>query len=89
MSQVRNNWRIVPLKNVILSILSKNNGIILDDTLLTRVRKEYGEVSHKELNDVLMQLELNRLIHVSAITKTKRRIEFVKSGQQYLAIGED
>jgi hypothetical protein len=56
---------------------------------MTRVRKEYGEVSNKELNDALMQLELNRFIHVSAITKTKRRIEFVKSGQQYLAIGED
>ncbi|MHA2407388.1 MAG: hypothetical protein ACXACA_03335 [Candidatus Ranarchaeia archaeon] len=89
MSQIRNSWRVIPLKNVILSILSKNNGIILDDTLITRVRKEYGEVSNKELNDALMQLELSRLIHVSAITKTKRRIEFIKSGQQYLAIGED
>ncbi len=89
MSQTRNNWRTIPLKNVILSILSKNNGIILDDTLITRVRKQYGDVSHKELNDALMQLELNRLIHVSAITKTKRRIEFVKGDQQYLAIGED
>ncbi|MHA2059357.1 MAG: hypothetical protein ACW976_01070 [Candidatus Ranarchaeia archaeon] len=89
MSQIRNNWRIIPLKNVILGILSKNNGIILDDTLITRVRKEYGEVSNKELNESLMQLELARLIHVSAITKTKRRIEFIKKGQQYLAIGED
>jgi len=89
MSQIKDNWRIIPLKNVILSIVAKNNGIILDDNLLTRVRKEYGEVSLKELNDALMQLELGRIIHVSAITKTKRRIELIMGEQQYLAIGED
>ena len=89
MSQTKNNWRIVPLKNVVLEIITKNNGIILDDNLLTKVRKQYGEISLKELNESLMSLELAQLIHVASITKTKRRIEIVKPGSQYLAIGED
>ncbi|MEM2959147.1 MAG: hypothetical protein QXS27_00495 [Candidatus Jordarchaeaceae archaeon] len=82
-------WKSIPLKNMIIAILNKRQGIILDDELMASLEKENMPVSDTELNDVLMSLEIEGIVHVSRITKTRRRVELIKPGQEFLAIGED
>jgi Fe2+ or Zn2+ uptake regulation protein len=83
-------WSIMPLRNIVIEILKKRRGVILDDELLRALKKELGDVpSEAELNSALMQLEINGLIHVSQITKTKRRIEVITEAHEFLAVDED
>ena len=83
-------WNAMPLRNLIVTILQKRRGVILDDELLRALKKEIGsEPSDAELNSALLQLEINGLVHVSQITKTKRRIEVITEGHEFLAVDED
>ena len=82
-------WNAVPVRNVILTVLAKHQGVILDNELIAIIEKDYGELSPSELNKTLMDLEINGIIHVSRITKTKRRIEALKPGAEFLAVSED
>lgn len=82
-------WNVEPLRNMIINILRKRQGIILDDELMTNLDNEDMPVSDRELNEVLMGLEIEGIVHVSRITKSKRRIELIKPGQEFLPIGED
>jgi len=80
----------MPLRNIVIEILKKRRGVILDDELLRALKKELGDVpSEAELNSALLQLEINGLVHVSQITKTKRRIEVITEGHEFLAVDED
>lgn len=80
----------MPLRNLIVDILKKRRGVILDDELMRALKKELGdEPSDAELNSALMQLEINGLVHVSQITKTKRRIEVITDAHEFLAVDED
>ena len=82
-------WPSIPLRNLVLELLSKNHGIILDDHLTKLIEKERGKLSVSQLNKILMQLEIQGLIHVKQSTPTKRLIEIVKAEDQYMAVGED
>ncbi|MHA1959227.1 MAG: hypothetical protein ACW99U_03310 [Candidatus Thorarchaeota archaeon] len=83
-------WNPLPLRSLIVSIVRKRRGVILDDELKRALKKELGsEPSVGELNRALMQLEINGLVHVSQITKTKRRIEVIEEGTEFLAVDED
>ncbi|NHJ12126.1 MAG: hypothetical protein EAX95_00535 [Candidatus Thorarchaeota archaeon] len=83
-------WSVMPLRNLIVDILKKRRGVILDDELMRALKKELGdEPSDAELNSALMQLEINGLVHVSQITKTKRRIEVITDAHEFLAVDED
>lgn len=83
-------WNAMPLTTLIVSIVRKRHGVILDDELIRAIKKEQGaEPSEAELNTALMQLEINGLIHVGQITKTKRRIEAISEGTEVLAVDED
>jgi hypothetical protein len=78
------------MTNLVISIVKKRRGVILDDELVRALKKELGsEPSEAELNDALLQLEINGLVHVSQITKTKRRIEVLSEGDTFLAVDED
>lgn len=80
----------MPLPNLVVSIVKKRRGVILDDELIRALKKELGsEPSDAELNAALLQLEINGLVHVSQITKTKRRIEVLTEDQTFLAVDED
>ena len=80
----------MPMTNLVVEIVKKRRGVILDDELIRALKKELGtEPSEAELNAALLQLEINGLVHVSQITKTKRRIEVITEGAQFLAVDED
>jgi hypothetical protein len=83
-------WNAMPLTNVIIRILKKRLGVVLDDELKRTLKKETGtEPSNAELNEALLHLEINGLIHVSQITKTKRKIEIIDENTEFLAVDED
>lgn len=82
-------WESTPPKNQILLILARRQGVMLDDELITLLKKDFQDLSYSELNRMLMDLEIQGAIHVSQITKTKRRIELIKEGQEFLGVGED
>lgn len=83
-------WNAIPLTNLIVNIVRKRHGVILDDELIRALKKELGtEPSEAELNSALLQLEINGLVHVGQITKTKRRIEAIAEGTEFLAVDED
>ena len=83
-------WNAVPITTMIVQIVKKRRGVILDDELVRALKKELGsEPSEAELNAALLQLEINGLVHVSQITKTKRRIEVISEGTEFLAVDED
>ncbi|MGY5856147.1 MAG: hypothetical protein RTS72_06055 [Candidatus Thorarchaeota archaeon] len=83
-------WNAMPMTNLVVAIVKKRRGVILDDELVRALKKELGtEPSDGELNAALLQLEINGLVHVSQITKTKRRIEIIGEGATFLAVDED
>ncbi len=83
-------WNAMPMTNLVVSIVKKRRGVILDDELVRALKKELGtEPSEAELNAALLQLEINGLVHVSQITKTKRRIEVISEEHTFLAVDED
>ncbi len=83
-------WNAIPMTNLVVDIVKKRRGVILDDELIRALKKELGsEPSEAELNAALLQLEINGLVHVSQITKTKRRIEVITESETFLAVDED
>jgi hypothetical protein len=83
-------WNAMPMTNLVVAIVKKRRGVILDDELVRALKKELGtEPSEAELNAALLQLEINGLVHVSQITKTKRRIEVISEEHTFLAVDED
>ena len=90
MVKIMTPWSAIPLTNMIVQIVQKRRGVILDDELIRALKKEIGtEPSEAELNTALLQLEINGLVHVGQITKTKRRIEVISEGTEFLAVDED
>lgn len=86
---MQNTEYSIPIKNAILSILKKRQGVIIDKELFSILQKMFDEISLRDMNRALMQLEIEGLIYVSQIAKNKRKIELMKPGQEFLAVGED
>ena len=84
------NWKTMPVGLLILQILERRDGIILDSELLQMLEMELGyRPSSTELTKELINLEINGKIHVSNFKKNQRKITFLKKEQSFLAIGED
>ena len=89
MSEKTKVWKTMPLSTAVLMSIEKRQGVILDDELVTILAMEFGDVSKAEINQVLMDLEIRGLVHVSYITKNKRRVERINEDMSYMAVGED
>ncbi|MCD6163901.1 MAG: ArsR family transcriptional regulator [Candidatus Odinarchaeota archaeon] len=81
-------WNLTPLKVLILQIVKKHQ-VMLDSDLERQLQKYAKNLSPTELNKALLQLEIEGLIHVSQITKTKRKIEVITPEKQFLIAEED
>jgi len=66
-----------PLRNIIFERI-KQDEILTDKELLTLLLRDGEDVSMRDLNKVLMQLEILGLVTVRWQTKDTRRIELVK-----------
>lgn len=82
------SWRTIPLRNVILALLEKRQGVLIDKELVRLLKTLRENTTPAELNRTLMALEISGLVHVQQITKSKRKIERVTS-RRYLTIAED
>ena len=77
-------WRTVPLRNTILAILQKRQGVIIDKELVRLLKTNRISATPEELDRALLELEIAGQIHVQQITKTKRKIELLGE-RRYLA----
>jgi hypothetical protein len=53
---------------------------MFDDELQRVIQNTYGDLTRRELNKALLRLEVNGLIHVSTVTKQRRRVELMLPG---------
>mgnify|MGYP000365479438 CR=1 FL=1 len=82
-------WFAKPLRIAILEILEKRGGRVSETELKEELKKLYGEASSSVINRVLMQLEIDGLIHVEAVSPKERIIEKMAREKKYLTVGED
>lgn len=73
-------WGARPLNLAVVEVLQRK-GPLPDDDLLDEVKEAYGELSFRELNSVLLRLELNGILRVTRLMKGKRRVELVATKQ--------
>ena len=71
-------WGPRPVHLAVVDILEKKNALT-DIDLLHDVKDNFGEISLRELNRVLMKLEISGIIRVSRLMKGKRRVDLVAS----------
>ncbi len=70
-------WGPRPLQLSVLELIGRK-GPLTDDELLREMKNGKEDISFRELNSILMKLEVNGLIRVSRQMKGKRRVELVQ-----------
>jgi len=70
-------WGPRPLQLHVLDVIERK-GPLTDDELLREIKNGKEDLSFRELNRVLMKLEVNGLIRVSRQMKGKRRVEIAE-----------
>ena len=70
-------WRNLPLKSLIIQVISKNKGMITDTDLYTGLTKEFKNLSHSDFSKTIMALEVEGIVNVTKITKTKNKVELI------------
>ena len=71
-------WGPKPLQLSVLDVIGRK-GPLTDDELLKEIRNSKEDLSFRELNRILMKLEINGIVRVSRQMKGKRRVELVES----------
>jgi hypothetical protein len=66
-----------PLHTLLIETLESHKGSLTDAQLLKQLKKLNSDLNDRQLNKVLLRLELEGLIHVYTLTKNRRRIELV------------
>jgi len=70
-----------PLRTIVFEKI-KQYGNITDQELINALSKDYVNTLENDLNKILLDLEIYGLIHVSWITKDKKRIEIVNLNKE-------
>lgn len=71
-------WGARPVYTAIIEILEKKKGTLTDLELLKALKDMYGDLSQSAFQKALMKLEIEGLIHVSSLTKTKKNVELLR-----------
>ena len=69
-----------PLRTIVFEKI-KQYGNITDQELINALSKDNVNTLENDLNKILLDLEIYGLIHVSWITKDKKRIEIVNQNK--------
>jgi len=67
-------WGPRPIQLLVIDLIERK-GPLTDDDLLREMKNGKEDVSFRELNRILIKLEVNGLIRVSRQMKGKRRVE--------------
>jgi Fe2+ or Zn2+ uptake regulation protein len=70
-------WGPRPLQLFVLDVIGRK-GPLTDDELLRELRNGKEDLSFRELNRILLKLEVNGLVRVSRQMKGKRRVELAE-----------
>ena len=70
-------WGPRPLQLFVLDVIGRK-GPLTDDELLRELRNGKEDLCFRELNRILMKLEVNGLVRVSRQMKGKRRVEIAE-----------
>ena len=70
-------WRPHPLYTTVMEILEKR-GPLTDVELYDLLKEDYESIGFGNLNKTLMEMEIEGKIHVSTLTRGKRRVELIK-----------
>ena len=70
-------WGPRPLQLFVLETIERK-GPLTDDELLRELRNGKEDLSFRELNRILMKLEVNGIVRVSRQMKGKRRVEIAE-----------
>ena len=70
-------WSPQPLHAFLIEILNKK-GSLTDGELFDLVKEHYESVGFGQLNKTLMRMEIEGHIHVSLLTKGKRRVKLIE-----------
>ena len=68
-------WYANPIRNKILVALVKRKGELIDDDLLRLIQKSDQGATALLINKELMNLEIEGVVTISQITKTRKRIK--------------
>jgi hypothetical protein len=71
-------WKPHPLYTTIVEILERK-GPLTDVELYELIKETHGEAGFGDLNKTLMRLEIQGKVHVSTLTKGKRRVELIEA----------
>ena len=70
-------WGPRPLQLFVLDVIGRK-GPLTDDELLREIKTGKEDLSFRELNRILLKLEVNGLVRVSRQMKGKRRVELAE-----------
>lgn len=70
-------WGPRPLQLFVLDVIGRK-GPLTDDELLREIRNGKEDLSFRELNRILMKLEVIGIVRVSRQMKGKRRVELAE-----------
>ena len=71
-------WKPHLLHMVIIELL-ESKGPITDIELLNIIKENREDIGFRTLNQTLMKMEIEGKIHVSSLTRGKRRVELKKT----------
>jgi Fe2+ or Zn2+ uptake regulation protein len=72
-------WRSQPLHSLVIEILRKKQGTMIDSDLLKELRGVDEDISLGDMMETLMKLEVDGLIHVYSLTKNRNRVELARA----------
>jgi len=70
-------WKPRPAYFVLLEILNKKGGAMTDVELFDALNEEFKDLGFKDLNELLMRLEIGGKIRTTSMARGKRRVELV------------
>ena len=70
-------WGPRPVQLLVLDVIGRK-GPLTDDELLREIRNGKEDLSFRELNRILLKLEVTGLVRVSRQMKGKRRVELAE-----------
>jgi predicted house-cleaning noncanonical NTP pyrophosphatase (MazG superfamily) len=73
-------WYPRPIRNAIVELLNEKEALTTDD-LEKKLKEEYKELTTSELDKELMRLELNGIISITSLGRSRRRVELIRRQQ--------
>jgi Fe2+ or Zn2+ uptake regulation protein len=73
-------WGPRPIQLLVLDVIERK-GPMTDDELLREIRNGKEDISFREMNRILMKLEVTGVVRVSRQMKGKRRVELAEQAR--------